>query len=76
MEYSPIPQTESGGKSNQRPLEHSKKSVCERLSVMMHLKHLQLAEAQNVDFSKHFMKMGLKKIIYLLVPFRDTHDQG
>lgn len=65
-----------GGKSNQRPLEDSKKSVCERLTVMMHLKHLQLAEAQNVDVSKHFMKMGLKKIIYLLVPFRDTHDQG
>lgn len=71
MEYSAIPWTESGGKSNQRSLEDSKKSVCERLIFMMHLEHLQPAEAQNVDFSKLFMKRVIKQIIYLL----DTHDQ-
>lgn len=43
---------------------------------MMHLEDPQLAEVQNLDFSKFFMKRGLKQIKYLLVPIRDTHDQG
>lgn len=68
--------TEGGGKSNQRSLEDGKKHICERLIFMIHLEYPQLAEVQNLDFSNFFMKRELKEIKYLVVPIRDTHDQG